>query len=302
MGNTQLETYLAEEIRKLREVSYPQKAGFLRRLFIRSAALSKLHPNPNDEFCSPEIGPCYEIISRYVEDYRPIKSHPKEMKYLRGPAGEKLQVEKIYPDGYMILNGHHRWGAAWMVGLEKLPVKIVDLTQQSDIQKMLSASGFTRRVTLDLDEVVFRSPDDPLLEKPLPFPLRKIYRERLRRGIPALFSTLSRSGYDIWIYTSGYYSLEYLRHYFKYYHVPVTGIVTGIGRKEPSGADIRKELEKLMNTRYQSTVHIDQHTVIRVFSGSGTFDEFNLSGSPETWTSEVKDIIPKLEKTCRNQT
>ena len=41
--------------------------------FVRSVSCSKLHPNPNDEFCDPEIGPNYSIISCYEGDYRRIR-------------------------------------------------------------------------------------------------------------------------------------------------------------------------------------------------------------------------------------
>lgn len=156
--------------------------------------------------------------------------------------------------------------------------------------------GFDRRITLDLDETVFGPENDPYLEKPLRFPLNRIYRERLRLGIPGLFHMLNGSGYDIWIYTAGYYSLEYLRYYFKRYHIPVIGIVTGTARKAPAGTDTRKELEKLVNTRYKSTVHIDRNAVIRTFAGSGSFDEFPLSGDAAAWPREVSDIFEKMKQ------
>ena len=82
-------------------------------------------------------------------------------------AKEPVMVEKTRPDGYMILNGHHRWAAAYRVGLRKLKIKIVDLTTQRDIRKMLENATSDKRVTLDLDEVVFRPATDPYLEQSL---------------------------------------------------------------------------------------------------------------------------------------
>ena len=101
------------------------------------------------------------------------------------------------------------------------------------------------RVSFDLDEVLFVSPQTHKTEPALPFPLNRIYKERIRLGIPALFHALRGRGYDIWIYTAGYYSLDYLKYYFRHYRVPVTGIVTGTARKAPAGSGILKELEKL---------------------------------------------------------
>ncbi|MBR3016371.1 MAG: ParB-like nuclease domain-containing protein [Clostridia bacterium] len=296
MEKTQFETFLAEEVIKVKGVYYPIKAGFLRRAFIKTAPCEKLHPNPNDEFCFPDIGPNYDIISRYVGDYIQAGKDLGQLRFLDSSASEPLDVERTSPDGYMILNGHHRWGAALKLGMKTIPIRIVDLTQKSDIQKMLNATGFHRRVTLDLDEVVFRPENDPNLEKQLPFPMRRIYKERLRRGIPALFNMLNRHGYDIWIYTANYYSLEYLRHYFKHYRIHVTGIVTGTARKGPEGTDTRNELEKLCNSKYKTTVHIDNKAVIRTFRGVQNFEEFPLSGASETWSRDVMDAFEKMNE------
>lgn len=293
---SKFESFLADEVSKVKGIYYPVKAGFLRMAFIRTAACSKLHPNPNDEFCDPEIGPNYSIISRYEEAYRSVKDDLGALVFVDSAARERIEVEKIHPDGYMILNGHHRWAAAWRAGIKKLPIKIVDLTQETDVKKMLAASGSDRRVTLDLDETVFRPESDPYLEKPLRFPLNRIYRERLRLGIPGLFHMINRSGYDIWVYTEKYYSLEYLRYYFKHYHVPVKGIITGTGRKAPAGTDTRKELEKLAGIRYRLTVHIDKDAVIGTVTGSGSFKEFPLSGDDEAWPREVAEAFEKIKR------
>ena len=50
------------------------------------------------------------------------------------------------------------------------------------------------RVSFDLDEVLFVSPKTHKTEPPLPFPLNKLYRERLRLGTPDLLRTLQAQG------------------------------------------------------------------------------------------------------------
>ena len=124
-------------------------------------------------------------------------------------------VERITPDGYLLLNGHHRWAAAIKTGLPKIHAEVVNLTQQKDIYEMLSRSKNNKRVVLDLDEVVFRAEFDELSEKPLRFAFGRIINEPMRLGIPALFNDLKRRGYDIWVYTSRYVSYESMRHYFR---------------------------------------------------------------------------------------
>ena len=296
MAETDFSTFLKEEVSKVKGIAYPIKAGFLRRVFIRKAPCSKLHPNPNDEFSFPDIGPNEGIMARYMKIYRDLISSGYDPLFADSSIREPIMVERIHPDGYMILNGHHRWGAACRTGVKKLRIKIVDLTQQDDLQKMLASSTSSRRVTLDLDEVIFRPEDDPWLEEPLRFPPKRWFRERLRLGVPALFHMLNNEGYDIWIYSAGLYSTEYLRYYFKHYGVRVTGIVTGMARKAPAGTDTKKVLEALMNKKYTTTVNIDNEAVIRTDAESASFDEYRLSGNGKTWSREIMDIFEKMKK------
>lgn len=96
------------------------KAGFFERLFVRSVPLSKLHVNPDDEFCDPNIGPNNEILQRYSTEIRRRQS-------LNQPVfAERIKVAKMKPEGYMILNGHHRWLAAVKKQLKKVPVEIIN--------------------------------------------------------------------------------------------------------------------------------------------------------------------------------
>lgn len=293
MAKTEFQTFLEQEANKVKGVYYPVKAGFLRRLLIKEYPCSKLHPNPEDEFCFPDIGPNYEIISNYEREYRNLLAG---MDVRNSGVKEPLMIEKTKPDGYMILNGHHRWAAARRTGVRKIKVKIVDLTTQKDIRKMLEKARSDKRVTLDLDEVVFRPADDPYLEDALRFPLNRMYKERIRRGVIALFHTLNAKGYDIWVYSSQYYSLSYLVYFFRHYHVKVTGIVTGTARKTAGSAEEKKETEKMVEAHYRTTLHIDNDMVLRTVRDSKEFDEYKLTGSAEGWSREVIDIIGKMKQ------
>ena len=105
-GKTQFEQFIADEIEKNRGRLVPVKASLAERLFVRTAHWKDLHPNPDDEFCFPSIGPNFEIISNYEQMIREGRYASKAVR--RDP----ITVEKVLPEGYMILNGPHRWGAA----------------------------------------------------------------------------------------------------------------------------------------------------------------------------------------------
>ena len=66
------------------------------------------------------------------------------------------------------------------------------------------------RVSFDLDEVLFVSPKTHKTEPPLPFPLNRIFIERLRLGTPDVIRTLQQMGYEVWVYTSSFRSEKYI--------------------------------------------------------------------------------------------
>lgn len=94
---TGFQEFLREEVNRTKGVYYPVRAGFLHRLTTRNAPVKALHPNPNDEFTFPDIGPNYEIISRYMQDYM------RDVQFRRGYEEssilEPLYVQKAKPDG-----------------------------------------------------------------------------------------------------------------------------------------------------------------------------------------------------------
>lgn len=290
---TQLQAFVAEEVKKVKGISVPIRAGRLERALVRKVNCKKLHPNPDDEFSMPEIGPNAEIVARYEEAFRIIRANPGNASFVDTNAKEPVEVQKIHPDGYMLLNGHHRWAAAVRSGISHLPVHIVNLTQEKDIQRMLAHSRHNKRVSLDLEEVVFANEKDADTEKPLSFPFNRIYRERLRLGIPALFDFFIAKGYDIWLYSAGYMSTEYVQELLKLHHVHVTGIITGTARKLPKDSKAREKLETLMAGKYAHTIHADSASVLCIDSRTREFQEFPLKGNA-VWPLEVMEIMESI--------
>ena len=285
-SKTKLDELVAQEIKKYEGILVPIKASFAERVCVRTVPCAKLHPNPEDEFCFPEIGPNYQIINDYMRTYQRYGTmRPNEL------VQDTLTVEKTHPDGYMILNGHHRWAAFLQLGVKKVPVSIVNLTHETDIENMLNDSEHDKRVTLDLDEVVFCREEDTPMEKELPFPFNRLYKERIRLGIPALLNYLGKQGYDIWVYTADYYSYEYLRAYFKKYSVKVDGIITGTRRKEKGAKEARKRTEQRFRAKYKETIHIDRNMVLRTFRDTKEHEEFEIDAKMEDWSREVLKYI-----------
>ena len=290
---TKWDTYLEEQIKKYKGICVPLKAGMLERIFVKKLRCTSMHPNPADEFCHADIGPSYRIIGEYEKSIR------KNLLHGLDPFDEPIMVEKMHPDGYLILNGHHRWAAAFRCDIKKVAVKIVNLTQETDIEKVLQNSKHDRRASFDLDEVVFGGSDPKLLEKPLPITKRHFYKERLTLGIPAIFHFLAMHGYDIWLYTSSYYSYDYLQHLFRLYHVHVDGVITGMKRKVEDTAENRKaqeHIKQMFKESYKETITIDKYMLLRTISGQDEYEHYEIPEQAEEWSREVINRLEEIEK------
>ena len=290
-SKTQFDADVQKALLKTKGVYFPVKTGLLTRLLIMKAPCRSLYPNPEDEFCAPEIGPSWEIITSYEETF--LNNIRSNVHYFHHIA--PIVVERLHPDGYMIINGHHRWAAARRINQAKIPVQIVNLMHSADVKKILANSTHEKRAALDLDEVLLRGEDDPFLEKLLPFPWNRLYRERIRLGVPALFHQLEKSGYDIWLYSFQYHSADAIQDFFRRYHVHVDGVITAVEKRQAAGREDGESLEKLIQNKYRCTLHVDNESVLQIFRDTKEHREFPLSGAPDTWSQEIVDMLEKLE-------
>ena len=289
MADYDLRQYVARDLELQKGLYIPVHAKLLERIFVKKTAPANLHVNEEDLFTHPNVGPSDRFIARYVGQISRSKSNG-------GTALEPLLVEKLWPDGYRLLNGHHRWAAAMRVGLKKVPIKIINLASESDILKILERSQHDKRVTLDLDEVIFRPADDPYLEPAPRFPYKNTNGWRVRLGTPALFYYLARCGYDIWVYTADYYSIDEISGFFRAYSVNVDGIITGLAKQRENHSESAARMEKLIANKYSRTLHIDNDLILLTRKDTGEFEEYELNAPAEEWARSAITIIGRIEK------
>ena len=291
MAKTQLSEFVAKDLEKQKGISIPVHAGLLERLLVRKTACSNLHPNAEDEFSMDSVGPSYRIVSEYETKFR------EAMHFDKRPIEEPLTVEKLRPRGYLLLNGHHRWAAAMRCNIKKVPIKIINCATESDIKKILEKSQHDKRVAIDLDEVIFRSPDHPHLEKkPFLFPMDRRFNKRVRLGIPALFYFLVKHGYDIWVYASEYYSIDDIQRFFRAYSVHVDGIITGVSKREQNKSASHMRMNELIGSKYEMRLHIDNESIIETHSKTKEYNEYTIEGPEEEWAKNAIAIIEEIEK------
>ncbi len=285
---TDFDKFIAQEVEKYKDNSFPLKASLLERALVKKVSYKKLHPNPDDEFSMPSVGPSYRIINEYVQ----LMSEDKFIG-VHSIDDKSITVEKMYPDGYMILNGHHRWAAYMRLGIKKVPINIVNLTNSHDIFKMLNDSKYDKRVTVNLDEI-FVGEESDIAEKKLPFPFCNIYKENLRKGIPAVCNYLSNYGYDIWFYTAELYSRDYIRRLLKLYHIDTHFIVTGATRFDSTDPKEKKQLEELFTKKYDITIHIYGDALFFVKRSAKKSIEYVLHR--DSWSSDAIEILGEINK------
>ncbi len=93
--------------------------SFLDFLFIKKIDPNRMHPNPEDEFSMPEIGPNKSIIESYCQKIRFNQLHDFLI------FEEPIVLRKL-PDGdFMLLNGHHRWAACIKMNVKKVRAVII---------------------------------------------------------------------------------------------------------------------------------------------------------------------------------
>ena len=155
------------------------------------------------------------------------------------------------------------------------------------------------RVSFDLDEVLFVSPETHKTEPALSFPLNRIYTERLRLGTPDLIHRLQKLGYEVWIYTSSFRSERYLRHLFRCYGIRFDGIVNGTRHLKEVQRDSKTVLPQKLPNRYRISLHIDDEEVICSSAGQYGFRAFQLNAQDDEWKEKIIDRAERIRKVER---
>ena len=152
------------------------------------------------------------------------------------------------------------------------------------------------RVSFDLDEVLFVNPKTHKIEPELPFPLRNIYKERLRLGTPELINKLQEMGYEVWVYTSSFRSERYIKGLFRHYGIKFDGIVNGTRHLKEVQQGHSQILPQKVPNKYRISLHIYDEAVICSYGREFGFDAYQLDAQDDEWKEKV---ISKAEEVKR---
>ena len=143
------------------------------------------------------------------------------------------------------------------------------------------------RVSFDLDEVLFVSPETHKTEPPPFFPMNMIFRERLRLGTPELIRRLQEMGYEVWVYTSSFRSERYITFLFRLYGIRFDGIVNGNRHLKEVQRNNRTVLPQKMPSHYRISLHIDDETVICSMGPRYGFRTYRLDAQDDDWQEKI---------------
>ena len=143
------------------------------------------------------------------------------------------------------------------------------------------------RVSFDLDEVLFVSPETHKTEPPPFFPMNIVFRERLRLGTPELIRKLQEMEYEVWVYTSSFRSERYITRLFRLYGVRFDGIVNGNRHLKEVQRNNSTVLPQKMPSHYRISLHIDDETVICSMGPRYGFRTYRLDAQDDNWQEKI---------------
>lgn len=143
------------------------------------------------------------------------------------------------------------------------------------------------RISFDLDDVLFVSPDRYETEPALRFPFNRIYTDRLRKGAPELIHRLQEQGFEVWVYTSSYRTLPYIRGLFRAYGVHFDSIVNGYRHEEEVQSKRKQSLPQKMPQFYHISLHIDDEKAVEKNGRIYGFRTYRVFEPDDHWVEKV---------------
>ena len=147
------------------------------------------------------------------------------------------------------------------------------------------------KISFDLDEVLFVSPDNYEVEPELRFPLNKMFPERLRKGTVYLINELQRRGFEVWVYTSSFRSEVYIKSLLKF-----DSIVNGYRHKKEVQGNREMTLPQKMPSHYRISLHIDDEEVVVKNARAYGYRVLQVYEPDPDWTQKILDEAERIRK------
>lgn len=155
------------------------------------------------------------------------------------------------------------------------------------------------RISFDLDDTLFVSPQKIKTENKLHFPFNLIYKERLRYGTISLINRLREHGIEVWIYTTSFRSTTYIRRLFKHYGVKIDRIINGRIHEEEVQGDRNEAMPSKYPSKYHIDLHIDDDVSVEQNGKAYGFKVFLIGGQDDEWDEKILDRMEHIKKASK---
>jgi len=152
------------------------------------------------------------------------------------------------------------------------------------------------KVSFDLDDTLFVSPDNFKTEEKLKFPFCRIYKERLRLGTIDLLKWIREQGIELWIYTTSFRTEAYIRGLFRCYGIILDSVVNGDRHTREVQADKRDAMPSKYPSKYRIDLHVDDDISVVQNGRTYGFKVFLIGAQDDEWTEKIKQEIISLKK------
>ena len=124
-------------------------------------------------------------------------------------------------------------------------------------------------------------------EEALPFPLNRIFIERLRKGTVRLINELQAQGFEVWVYTSSFRSIRYINALFRNYKVHFDQIVNGYRHNTEVQGKKTEPLPQKMPGFYHISLHIDDEEAIIENGKKYGFRTYRVCEPDDQWVEKI---------------
>ena len=152
------------------------------------------------------------------------------------------------------------------------------------------------RISFDLDDVLFVSPQSYETEPAPRFPYNRIFTDRLRKGAPELIHALQGKGFEVWIYTSSFRTETYLKALFRAYGVRFDGIINAQRHEKEVQRDRRERLPQKMPNHYKISLHVDDEKAVEKNGRLYGFRTLRVFEPDEHWAEKVLQEAERVNR------
>lgn len=140
------------------------------------------------------------------------------------------------------------------------------------------------RISFDLDDTLICNDENvPQESNKVPFFLRYWFNEPLRLGSCELMKKLEQYNHEIWIYTTSYRSVFYIRLWLFFYGIKITEIINQKIHLQYFGYSSPTKNPKAFNI----DLHIDDSHGVKLEGDKYGFQVLVISPKDLNWTSKI---------------